>query len=195
MNPFRRPLSRFLPKLTWSCPPGGAKTAMDSFLMIAGFLTLSLLLAVTGLWMLASPRRFAAVSEAFAAAGNLPSFLVRSVKGALFQIRVLGLGSFVLGTVLMGGTLSFASALAHATQSGPKLYWLIVPAALGLSASYLILFYASEWVARTFQKWVDHPLVPQELILAFTWELRIAGVAFAFLGLGAMSIWLKSLLR
>ncbi len=168
---------------------------MDSFLMVAGFLTLALLLAVTGLWMLVSPRRFAAVSEAFAAAGNLPSFLLRSVKGALLQIRVLGLFSFVLGTVLMGSTVGFASAVVDATRSGPKLYWLIVPASLGLAASYLILFYACEWVVRTFQKWVDHPLVPQELILAFTWELRIAGVAFGFLGLGAMSIWLKSLLR
>jgi hypothetical protein len=167
---------------------------MGSYLMIVGFLALSLLLAITGVWMLAGPRRFAAVCEVFAAGGNLPSFLPRSVKGALAQIRVLGLCGLAMGLALAAGTVAWSPTLIQAASGTVKLYWLVFPAALGLSAGYVILFHASDWVVRTFQRWMDHPLVPQDLVFALTWELRIGGVAFSLFGLGAMAIWLKSLL-
>lgn len=167
---------------------------MDSYMVIAGFLALSLMLTVTGFWMLSGPRRFAAVCEAFASAGNLPSFLPRSVKGAVLEIRAFGLLSALMGILLTAGTVRLAPVLINATQNGIRLYWLIVPAALGLSAGYVILFYASNWVDRTFERWMNHPLVPQDLVWALTWELRIAGVAFTLFGLGAASIWLRAIL-
>jgi hypothetical protein len=167
---------------------------MDSYMMIAGFLVLAVLLSLTGFWMLVGPRRFAAVCEAFVVAGNLPSFLPKSVKTALLEIRAFGFLSLTLGVMLAGATVDMAPALLHATESGARLYWLAVPAALGLSAGYVILFYASEWVAKTFEKWLEHPLVPQDLVYALTWELRIAGFAFTLFGLGAMSLWLRFLL-
>lgn len=167
---------------------------MGPYLMIVGFLALSLLLAITGVWMLVGPRRFAAVCEVFAAGGNLPSILPRSVKGALVQIRAFGLCSLAIGLVLAAGTVALAPTLIHAASGNVKLYWLVFPAALGLSAGYVILFHASEWVAKTFEKWVSHPLVPQDLVFALTWELRIGGIAFSLFGLGAMALWLKSLL-
>ena len=162
-------------------------------MMIAGFLLLSLLLAFTGIYMLLSPRRFAVACEAFAAAGNLPSLLARSVKGAIFQVRVVGLFGLGSGLLLSAGTLRLLPLLAHPGTSEGELNWLIVPAMLGVAAGYVILVYASDWVARTFGKWADHPLVPQDLIVVLTWELRLAGAAFTLFGLGAASIWLKSM--
>ncbi|HVB33257.1 MAG TPA: hypothetical protein VNJ52_02605 [Patescibacteria group bacterium] len=170
---------------------------MGSFLMICGFLVLSVLLACTGALMLLRPRQFAVACEAFAAAGNLPSVLPQSVKRAWFQIRAIGGFFLVAGLVLMSGTASLMQTLLGTSgiAADGKLYWLVVPAALGISAGYVILAYGSEWVAHTFGKWVDHPLVPQEITIALTWELRIAGGAFLLFGLGAGSMWLRSLLR
>ena len=168
---------------------------MDSFLMIFGFLLLSVLLMGTGALMMFKPRRFAAACEAFAAAGNLPSLLPQSVRHAVFQVRAIGGCCLLAGVVLMTGTAGLAQTLlgSQGLAADGKLYWLIVPAALGISAGYVILVYGSDWVARTFGEWVDHPLVPQEMIVAMTWGLRIAGVAFMLFGLGATSLWLKSL--
>ncbi len=168
---------------------------MGSFLMIFGFLLLAMLLVGTGALMVVKPRRFAAACEAFAAAGNLPSLLPHSVSHAVFQMRVIGGCSLMAGLFLMSGTVNVAQVMLgpQGIAAEGTLYWLIVPAALGISAGYVILAYGSEWVARTFGKWVDHPLVPQEMILALTWGLRIAGVAFMLFGLGASSIWVRSL--
>lgn len=168
---------------------------MDSFLMIFGFVLLAVLLVATGILMVLRPGRFAAVCEAFAAAGNLPSLLPQSVSHALVQVRVVGGGCVLAGVVLMSGTAGLTQVLLgpHGIAAAGRLYWLVVPAALGLSAGYIILAYGSDWVTRTFGAWVDHPLVPQEIVAALTWELRIAGVAFILFGLGATSIWLKSL--
>lgn len=85
--------------------------------------------------------------------------------------------------------------LMHAGNNSASLNWLIVPGMLGIAAGYVILVYATEWVARTFGRWTDHPLVPQELIFALTWEIRIAGVAFTLFGLGAASTWLHAFFR
>ncbi len=165
---------------------------MDFILMMTGFLLISLMLAVTGGYMLINPGRFAAACEAFAAAGNLPSLLSRSVKGALLQVRAFGMLTLFGGFLLLAGTLGMMPALMRSPIGSGELNWLIVPAMLGVSAGYVILLYATEWVSRVFGKWTDHPLVPQELIVALTWELRIAGVAFTLFGLGAASVWLKS---
>jgi hypothetical protein len=169
---------------------------MDSFLMISAFVLLSMLLACTGVLMLLSPRRFAAACEAFTAAGNLPSLLPQSVKGALLQVRTVGCCFVGAGLILMGGTagLTRSLLLPGGMEGVGKMYWLIVPAALGISAGYVILAYGTTWVENTFGKWFDHPLVPQEIIIALTWELRIAGVAFTLFGLGAISIWLRALI-
>lgn len=166
---------------------------MGFILMMTGFLLLSLLLAVTGAYMLINPGRFAAACEAFAAAGNLPSLLSRSVKGALFQVRAFGSFTLFGGFLLLVGTLGTMPVLMRTPAGSGELTWLIVPAMLGVAAGYVILVYASEWVAKVFGKWADHPLVPQELIVALTWELRIAGFAFTLFGLGAAAIWLRSL--
>lgn len=169
---------------------------MDMFLMISGFLLISVLLAGTGALMVWTPRRFAAACEAFTAAGNLPSLLPRSVNGALFQVRFFGVCFLAAGVLLVGGTTGVVRALLvpNAMNDVGQMNWLILPAALGIAAGYVILVYGSGWVARTFGKWLDHPLVPQEIIVALTWELRIAGVAFTLFGLGAASLWVKSLL-
>jgi hypothetical protein len=166
---------------------------MDFFLMMTGFLLLSILLVFTGAYMLYSPGRFAAACEAFAAAGNLPSLLSRSVKGALLQVRVFGGCSMFGGFLLLVGTLGLMPVLLHSSGRSTDVNWLIVPAMLGIAAGYVILVYATEWVARVFGKWTDHPLVPQELIVALTWELRVAGFAFTLFGLGAASVWLKGI--
>ena len=166
---------------------------MDFILMILGFVLLSLLLAVTGAYMFFNPGRFAAACEAFAAAGNLPSLLSKSVKGALIQVRVIGTCSLLGGFLLLVGTLGTMPTLMHTPEGSNELNWMIVPAMIGVAAGYVILVYAAEWVARVFGKWTDHPLVPQELIVALTWELRVAGVAFTLFGLGAASVWLKSI--
>lgn len=165
-------------------------------MMLSGFMLLSLLLGFTGIYMLASPRRFAVVCEVFAEAGGLPSLLPRSVKTALLQVRVFGLCSVASGLILLGGAgeLMTAPSVFRIAGGMPKLYWLIVPAMIGISAGYVILVYGSDWLERLFAKWMDHPLVPQQMIVAFTWELRVAGVAFTLFGLGAMSLWLRSML-
>ena len=128
----------------------------------------------------------------------------------------LMIGGFLLIALLLVGTGAlmlrtprrFAAACEAFTAAGnrPSLLpsagmcgvgqmdWLILPAALGISAGYVILVYGSAWVTHTFGKWLDHPLVPREIIVALTWELRIAGVAFTLFGLGATSLWIKSLL-
>lgn len=170
---------------------------MGPFLMIFGFLLLAMLLVGTGALMVFKPRRFAAACEAFAAAGNLPSLLPQSVRQVVFQVRVIGFGCLVVGLVLMSGTASMAQTLLGQNNLAMEgaLYWLVVPGALGIAAGYVILAYGSGWVAHTFGKWVDHPLVPQEMILALTWGLRIAGVAFMLFGLGASSFWLRSVFR
>ena len=168
---------------------------MGIFLMICGFLLISMLLFGTGLLMLWTPRRFAAACEAFTAAGNLPSILPRSVNGALIQVRTFGGCFLVAGIVLVGVTAQVARSLVTTGAMGvfAGVNWLILPAVLGISAGYVILIYGSAWVAHTFGKWLDHPLVPQEIIVALTWELRIAGVAFTLFGLGATSMWIKGL--
>lgn len=170
---------------------------MGSFLMIFGVLLLSLLLVCTGGLMVFSPRRFAAACEAFAAAGNLPSLLPQSVRRAVFQVRAIGGCCLAAGLVMLSGTAGLAQVLLASSgiNGTARPDWLVVPAALGVSAGYVILVYGSQWVARTFGAWVDHPLVPQEIVVALTWELRIAGVAFTLFGLGAVSIWVRSLLR
>lgn len=169
---------------------------MDTFLMVSGFVLLSMLLACTGLLMVASPRRFAAACEAFMAAGNLPSLLPQSVKRAVLQVRAMGVFLLAAGLLLVGGSAGFMQNLLALGRIGSagRMDWLIVPAALGISAGYVILVYGSEWVARTFGAWMDHPLVPQEIIVTLTWELRIAGVAFTLFGLGAGATWLRSFL-
>ena len=166
---------------------------MDFFLMMTGFLLLSILLVFTGGYMIYSPGRFAAACEAFAAAGNLPSLLSRSVKGALLQVRIFGLCTLFGGFLLLAGTLGLIPLLMHSSRGATDVNWLIVPAMLGIAAGYVILVYATEWVARVFGKWTDHPLVPQEVIVALNWEFRIAGLAFTLFGLGAASVWLRGL--
>lgn len=161
--------------------------------MTTGFLVLALLLVFTGAYMFFSPGRFAAACEAFAAAGNLPSLLSRSVKGALLQVRAFGVCSLFSGFLLLAGTIGIMPVLMRARNDPASLDWLIVPAMLGISAGYVILVYATDWVKRTFGKWTDHPLVPQDLIVALTWEFRIAGIAFTLFGLGAASVWLRAL--
>jgi hypothetical protein len=165
--------------------------------MIFGFLLLTLLLVCTGGLMMISPGRFAATCEAFAAAGNLPSLLPQSVKRALLQVRVIGGCCVLAGIVLTGGAMGTLRALLAPAGIGlaSKSSWLIVPAALGIAAGYGILAYGSDWVDRTFRAWADHPLVPQEIIVALTWEIRIAGVAFTLFGLGACSIWIRAIFR
>lgn len=169
---------------------------MDIFLMICGFVLISMLLIGTGALMLATPRRFAAACEAFTAAGNLPSILPKSVKGALLQVRVFGVCFLAAGLVVVGGTAGAARnfLVSGAMYSAGQLDWLILPSVLGISAGYVILAYGSSWVARTFGKWLDHPLVPQEMIVVLTWGLRIAGVAFTLFGLGAGSMWIRFLI-
>lgn len=169
---------------------------MDAFMMLSGFLLLAALLGFTGGCMLASPRRFAAVCEVFAEAGGLPSLLPRSVKGALLQVRAFGVCTLVGGFLLLAGSIQLVATpgMFQLGHGGPKLYWMILPAMLGISAGYVILVYGTEWLARIFAKWLDHPLVPHELVVAFTWELRVAGIAFTLFGLGATSVWVRSIL-
>lgn len=169
---------------------------MDSIMVLAAFLLLAVVLGFTGICMICSPRRFAVVCEVFAAAGGFPSMLPRSVKSAVLQVRSFGACLLTSGAILLAEAfyLMGVPAELRSAEVGGRLYWLIFPAMLGISAGYLILAYGSEWVGQTFGKWVDHPMVPRELVYTLTWEMRIAGAAFTLFGLGAASIWLKSML-
>ncbi len=166
-----------------------------SWLVVAAFALFTLLLYLVGVYMVWMPRQCAVLAEVFAASGNLPSLIPRSVRGAIFQMRLTGL--VLLGSALffirsaltpMGSHMLFGTASAI---SNPN--WLVFPSMLAILAGDIVMFDLAAWVAHTLDFWIDHPLVPRQMIPAMHWATRLAGMAIFLFGAGIFWVWLGTL--
>jgi len=166
-----------------------------SWLVIGSFALFTLLLYLVGTYLVWMPRQCAVLAEVFAASGNFPSLLPRSVRAAVFEMRLVGL-------LLLSGAL-FCVNLAVKPQWGRMMFnvaaqvpnpnWLVFPALLSVLAGDVILFDVSAWVAQTLDFWIDHPLVPRRMIPALTWAFRLAGMALFLFGAGIFWVWLGTI--
>lgn len=166
-----------------------------SLLVDISFALFTLLLYLTGVYLVWMPRQCAVLAEVFAASGNLPSLIPRSVRGAVLEMRLMG-------TVLLVATfLAIRSALSP--SSGHMLFgtgsaianpnWLVFPSLLAILAGDLVMFDVADWVAKTLDFWIDHPLVPRQMIPALHWATRLAGVVLFLFGAGVFWVWLGTL--
>ena len=166
-----------------------------SWLIVLGFAVLTLLLYLVGTYLVWMPRQCAVLAEVFAASGNLPSLIPRSVRGAILQMRLLGL--MFLTSALLIIRLAITPQWAHIvfapTLSVPNPNWLIFPSLLTVLAGDVVLFDVASWVAHTLDFWLDHPLVPRRMIPALTWAFRMAGMALFLFGAGLFWVWLGAL--
>lgn len=166
-----------------------------SWLVVAAFSLFTLLLYLTGVYLVWMPRQCAVLAEVFAASGNFPSLVPRSVRGAVLQMRLMGL--FLLGSSLFfirsaltpaGSQMLFGTAAAI-----PNPNWLVFPSLLAILAGDIVMFDVADWVAKTLDFWVDHPLVPRRMIPAMHWATRLAGTVLFLFGAGIFWVWLGSL--
>lgn len=166
-----------------------------SWLIAVGFAVLTLLLYLVGTYLVWMPRQCAVLAEVFAASGNFPSLVPRSVRGAILQMRLLGLMFLSAGLLIirLAVTPQWHQILFAPTLSLPDPNWLIFPSLLTVLAGDIVLFDAAEWVAHTLDYWVDHPLVPRRMIPAFAGAFRLAGIALFLFGAGLFWIWLGAL--
>lgn len=166
-----------------------------SWLIALAFAGLTLLLYLVGTYLVWMPRQCAVLAEVFAASGNFPSLIPRSVRGAILEMRILGL--MFLASALLIIRLAVTPQWAHMVfapaLSIPNPNWLIFPALLTVLAGDIVLFDVAAWVAHTLDFWVDHPLVPRRMIPALTWAFRLAGVTLFLFGAGLFWVWLGTL--
>ena len=103
-----------------------------SWLVVAAFSLFTLLLYLVGVYLVWMPRQCAVLAEVFAASGNLPSLIPRSVRAAVLQMRLMGL--FLLGASLFFIRSAFtpqgSQMLFGAASSIPNPNWLVFPALL-----------------------------------------------------------------
>ncbi|MDE3135346.1 MAG: hypothetical protein KGL59_02125 [Acidobacteriota bacterium] len=168
-----------------------------SWLVVAAFSLFTLLLYLVGVYMVWMPRQCAVLAEVFAASGNLPSLIPRSIRGAIFQMRVMGLfllgcSLFFVGSALtpMGTQMLFGTATAIANPN-----WLVFPSLLMILAGDVVMFDVAAWVAHTLDFWIDHPLVPRQMIPAMHWAIRLTGMAIFLFGAGVFWVWLGTMTR
>lgn len=168
-----------------------------TWLIISGFTLLGLLLYLTGVYMLWMPRQCAVLAEVFAASGNFPSFIPRSVRGAVLEMRTIGL--ILLGMALLIVNAAVSPEWSHfvlgSTSDITKPNLIVLPALLVILAGYMVAMEAAPWVVHTLDYWVGHPLVPRRLIPAFPWVLRLAGFTLILFGAGLFWFWLGMLIR
>jgi hypothetical protein len=168
-----------------------------AWLVVVAFSLLTLLLYLVGVYMVWMPRQCAVLAEVFAASGNLPSLIPRSVRAAIFQMRLMGVlmlasAVFLAGSALtpMGIQMLFGTATAI-----PNPNWLVFPALLMILAGDIVMFDVGSWVAHTLDFWIDHPLVPRRMIPAMQWATRLTGVAIFLFGAGIFWVWLGTMAR
>lgn len=169
---------------------------MDGSWLVASALALfTLLLYLSGVYLVWMPRQCAVLVEVFAASGNLPSLLPRSVRAAVVEMRVLGVCSLSVALFFLHAVVTprWNHMLFDTHASIPDPNWLIFPALLAVLAGDVVMFDVARWIARTLDFWVDHPLVPRHLIPAFPWTARVAGMALFLFGAGTFWVWLAAL--
>ena len=166
-----------------------------SWLVILAFSLFTLLLYLVGTYLVCMPRQCAVLAEVFAASGNFPSFLPRSVRAAVLEIRLLGLVlvSGALFCVKLAVTPEWSHMMFNATSQISNPNWLVFPALLSVLAGDVVLFDVATWVAHKLDFWMDHPLVPRRMIPALTWTFRLAGMALFLFGAGIFWLWLGTL--
>lgn len=165
-----------------------------SWLVIVSFTLFTLLLYLVGTYLVWMPRQCAVLAEVFAASGNFPSLIPRSVRAAVFEMRLLGFSFLCGGLICVDVAKSqWSHALFNVASVVPNPSWLVFPSLLLVLAGDVLLFDVSEWVAHTLDFWIDHPLVPRRMIPAFTWSFRLAGVALFLFGAGIFWLWLGTL--
>jgi hypothetical protein len=166
-----------------------------SWLVIVAYSLFTLLMYLVGTYLVWMPRQCAVLAEVFAASGNLPTLLPRSVRAAVLQMRLMGL-------VLLSGALYFVNLavtpqwsrmMFNATADVQNPNWLVFPALLSVLAGDLVLFDVAGWVNHTMDFWMDHPLVPRRMIPALTWAFRVAGMALFLFGAGIFWLWLGTI--
>jgi hypothetical protein len=166
-----------------------------SWLVVAAFSIFTLLLYLVGIYMVWMPRQCAVLAEVFAASGNLPSLIPRSVRAAVLQMRMMGL--FMLGAAfffIRGALTPTGSQILFGGASAiPNPNWLVFPALLAILAGDVVMFEVAAWVARTLDFWIDHPLVPRQMIPAMHWATRMAGVVLFLFGAGIFWVWMGTL--
>jgi hypothetical protein len=163
-----------------------------SWLMIAGFVLLTLLLYLSGVYMLWMPRQCAVLCEVFAASGNFPSLIPRSVRAAVLGIRLIGFFFLSCALLIINQALTpqWDQLILGSASSVPNPSWLIFPSLLAILAGYVLAMEVPPWVVRTLDFWIDHPLVPRQMIPAFPWALRLAGTTLILFGAGVFWFWL-----
>jgi hypothetical protein len=166
-----------------------------SWLVVIAFALFTLLLYFIGTYMVWMPRQCAVLAEVFAASGNFPSLLPRSVRAAVLEMRVLGLIflSMALFCINLAVTSPWNHVMFNAASAVSNPNWLVFPALLAILAGDVVLFDVSGWVAHTLDFWLDHPLVPRRLIPALIWAFRLAGMAIFLFGAGIFWLWLGML--
>jgi hypothetical protein len=168
-----------------------------SWLMVTAFILLTLLLYLTGVYMLWMPRQCAVLCEVFAASGNFPSLIPRSVRAAVTGIRVIGILFLSCALLIINGALtpqwSHLVLNSGADISNPQL--LVFPALVGILAGYVVTMEVAPWVIRTLDFWMDHPLVSRQLIPALPWALRVAGTTLILFGAGLFWFWLGAIIH
>ncbi len=169
---------------------------MDGSWLVASALALfTLLLYLAGIYLVWMPRQCAVLVEVFAASGNFPSLLPRSVRAAVVEMRVLGVCSLTSALLFVHVVLTprWSHMLFETRASIANPNWLVFPALLAVLAGDLAMFDVARWIAHTLDFWVDHPLVPRQLIPAFPWAVRLAGMALFLFGAGTFWVWLAAL--
>lgn len=166
-----------------------------SWLVAFAFALFTLLLYLVGVYLVWMPRQCAVLAEVFAASGNLPSLIPRSVRGAVFEMRLVG-------TVMLGSALVFVHG-ALTPQWSSMLFtkgsaignpnWLVFPSLLAVLAGDVVMFDVAPWMAHTLDFWMDHPLVPRQMIPALHWATRLMGMAIFLFGAGIFWVWLGTI--
>jgi hypothetical protein len=166
-----------------------------SWLIVIAFAVLTLLLYLVGTYLVWMPRHCAVLAEVFAASGNFPSLIPRSVRAAVLEMRILGLIFLSAALVLLRIALmpQWSHVMFSAAASVPNPNWLVFPSLLAVLAGDIVLFDVTEWVTHTLDFWMDHPLVPRQMIPALAWVFRLIGTALFLFGAGVFWIWLAAL--
>lgn len=167
----------------------------SSSLLVLSFALFTLLLYLVGTYLVWMPRQCAVLAEVFAASGNLPSLLPRSVRAAVMELRLLGLLliSSALFCIKLAMTPQWGNVMFGAATDVQNPNWLVFPALLAVLAGDVVLFDVADWVARTLDFWMDHPLVPRRMIPALTWTFRLTGITLFLFGAGLFWFWLGKL--